>query len=145
MVSLTEVPLPRSMTLAKAVAVSAFQPIADAVLARISSMVFFQAIDHTPVHSAVVVALEAAGEAAFADFGVTELVGLLGGDFARRVKPFELYRWGSDPFARGSYSYALPGQAECRGALAAAAGKQDRRLQSRAGTGRARRAVPPGS
>ena len=64
--------------------------------------------------------LEAAGEAAFADFGVTELVGLLGSDFARRVKPLELYRWGSDPFARGSYSYALPGQAECRGALAAA-------------------------
>jgi hypothetical protein len=31
------------------------------------------------------------------------------------VKPLELYRWGSDPFARGSYSYALPGQAECRG------------------------------
>src|ERR1700730_4062150 len=59
--------------------------------------------------------LEAAGEAAFADFGVTELVGLLGSDFARRVKPLELYRWGSEPFARGSYSYALPGQAECRG------------------------------
>ena len=52
---------------------------------------------------------------------MTELVGLLGSDFARRVKPLELYRWGSDPFARGSYSYALPGQAECRGALAAAA------------------------
>jgi monoamine oxidase len=45
---------------------------------------------------------------------------LLGSDFARRVKPLQLYRWGSDPFARGSYSYALPGQAECRGALAAA-------------------------
>ena len=52
--------------------------------------------------------------------GCTDLVGLLGSDFARRVKPLELYRWGSDPFARGSYSYALPGQAECRGALAAA-------------------------
>ena len=64
--------------------------------------------------------LEAAGEAAFADFAVTELVGLLGNDFARRVKPLGLHRWGSDPFARGSYSYALPGQAECRGALAAA-------------------------
>jgi monoamine oxidase len=64
--------------------------------------------------------LEAAGEAAFADFAVTELVGLLGSDFARRVKPLDLHRWGSDPFARGSYSHALPGQAQCRGALAAA-------------------------
>ena len=64
--------------------------------------------------------LEAAGETAFADFAVTELVDLLGSDFARRVKPLGLHRWGSDPFARGSYSYALPGQAECRGALAAA-------------------------
>jgi len=64
--------------------------------------------------------LEAAGEAAFADFAVTELVGLLGNDFARRVKPLGLHRWGRDSFARGSYSYALPGKAECRGTLAAA-------------------------
>jgi monoamine oxidase len=64
--------------------------------------------------------LEAAGEAAFADFAVTELVGLLGSNFARRVKPLALYCWGSDPFARGSYSYALPGETECRGVLAAA-------------------------
>jgi monoamine oxidase len=63
--------------------------------------------------------LEAAGEAAFADFAAAELVGLLGGDFARRVKPLALHRWGSDPFARGSYSYALPGRAECRDVLAA--------------------------
>jgi monoamine oxidase len=35
------------------------------------------------------------------------------------VKPLALHCWGSDPFARGSYFYALPGQTECRGALAA--------------------------
>ena len=63
--------------------------------------------------------LEAAGEAAFADFAITELVGLLGSSFARRVKPLALHRWGSDPFARGSYSHALPGRADCRGMLAA--------------------------
>jgi monoamine oxidase len=63
--------------------------------------------------------LEAAGQAAFADFAVAELVGLLGSDFARRVKPFALHRWGSDPFARGSYSHALPGRADCRARLAA--------------------------
>jgi monoamine oxidase len=63
--------------------------------------------------------LEAAGEAAFADFAITELVRLLGSSFARRVKPLALHRWGRDPFARGSYSHALPGRADCRGMLAA--------------------------
>jgi monoamine oxidase len=63
--------------------------------------------------------LELAGNAAFHDFAVAELVGLLGNDFARRIKPLHLHRWGSDPLARGSYSYALPGKADCRAALAA--------------------------
>ena len=63
--------------------------------------------------------LEAAGQAAFAEFAVTELVGLLGSDFARRVKPLAIHRWGNDPFARGSYSHALPGHADCRARLAA--------------------------
>ncbi|HZD63157.1 MAG TPA: NAD(P)/FAD-dependent oxidoreductase [Xanthobacteraceae bacterium] len=63
--------------------------------------------------------LEAAGEAAFPDFAVAELVGLLGSDFARRIKPLHLHRWGIDPLAGGSYSYALPGKADCRAALAA--------------------------
>jgi monoamine oxidase len=63
-------------------------------------------------------ALEAEGERAFFDFAVSELTGLLGGDFARRVKPIHMHRWGADPFARGSYSYALPGLADCRARLA---------------------------
>jgi monoamine oxidase len=65
--------------------------------------------------------LEAGGEAAFHDFATAELVGLLGSDFARRVKPIRMHPWGIDPFARGSYSYALPGKADCRGVLAAPA------------------------
>jgi monoamine oxidase len=64
-------------------------------------------------------ALEAEGERAFFDFAVSELVSLLGSAFARRVKPMHMHRWGADPFARGSYSYALPGMADCRAALAA--------------------------
>ncbi|OLB76796.1 MAG: hypothetical protein AUI16_07700 [Alphaproteobacteria bacterium 13_2_20CM_2_64_7] len=64
--------------------------------------------------------LEAGGDGAFVDFAVSELVGLFGSDFARRVKPLKLHPWGIDPFSRGSYSYALPGKAECRAALAAA-------------------------
>jgi monoamine oxidase len=62
--------------------------------------------------------LEAGGERAFLDFAVAELVDLLGSDFARRVKPMRLHPWGADPFAHGSYSYAVPGKAECRTALA---------------------------
>jgi monoamine oxidase len=63
--------------------------------------------------------LEAGGEPAFADFAIGELVGLLGSDFAQRVKPLHLHCWGVDPFARGSYSYALPGKSDCRAILAA--------------------------
>ncbi len=65
------------------------------------------------------VQLEADGVPAFVDFAIAELVGLLGSDFARRVKPLHLHPWGVDPFSRGSYSCALPGKADCRGALAA--------------------------
>jgi monoamine oxidase len=64
--------------------------------------------------------LEAQGERAFFDFAVSELAANFGGAFARRVKPIHVHRWGADPFARGSYSYALPGKADCRAALAAA-------------------------
>jgi monoamine oxidase len=62
--------------------------------------------------------LEKGGEAAFFDFAVAELVALFGSDFARRVAPLQLHCWASDPFARGSYSYARPGKADCRLALA---------------------------
>jgi monoamine oxidase len=63
--------------------------------------------------------LEAGGESAFFDFAVSELTRQLGNDFVRRVKPIHIHRWGADPFARGSYSYALPGMADCRATLAA--------------------------
>ncbi|MGH6664994.1 MAG: flavin monoamine oxidase family protein [Pseudolabrys sp.] len=63
-------------------------------------------------------ALEARGEAAFFDFAVAELTNLLGRAFAQRVKPVGHHSWGIDPFARGSYSYALPGKADSRAVLA---------------------------
>jgi monoamine oxidase len=63
--------------------------------------------------------LEGAGEAAFLDFAIAELVGLLGSDFAHRIRPLHLHRWGIDPLSRGSYSYAIPGKADCRAMLAA--------------------------
>jgi len=63
--------------------------------------------------------LEAGGAPAFADFAIGELVGLLGSNFAHRVRPLKLHPWGIDPFSRGSYSYALPGKADFRAELAA--------------------------
>jgi monoamine oxidase len=62
--------------------------------------------------------LEDHGEGAFFDFAVSELVGLFGNDFAHRLKPIQVHRWGHDPFALGSYSFALPGFADCRQTLA---------------------------
>ena len=62
--------------------------------------------------------LEAAGEGAFFDFALAELTRQLGSTFARRVKPIQIHSWGSDPFARGSYSYAVPGMASRREKLA---------------------------
>lgn len=64
-------------------------------------------------------ALERGGERAFFDFAVGELTGLLGNSFAGRIAPIASHRWGCDPFARGSYSSALPGKADCRAVLAA--------------------------
>jgi monoamine oxidase len=63
--------------------------------------------------------LEHGGAAAFFDFAVSELTGLLGNAFAKRLKAGPIHPWGSDPFARGSYSFARPGKAACRAALAA--------------------------
>ena len=64
--------------------------------------------------------LEAAGEGAFFDFALSELTSQLGSAFARRLAPAGLHRWGADPLAGGSYSYALPGRAGDRQTLAAA-------------------------
>ena len=63
--------------------------------------------------------LERAGETAFFDFARAELVGLYGGDFARRIAPLALHGWSGDPFACGAYSCALPGHADDRAVLAA--------------------------
>ena len=63
--------------------------------------------------------LEKGGEPAFFDFARAELVGLFGADFAHRVAALHHHGWLSDPFARGSYSFASPGKVDCRAALAA--------------------------
>jgi monoamine oxidase len=63
--------------------------------------------------------LEDAGPGALAAQAIDEVSALLGADFRRRLKPLAQSRWAHDPFARGSYSHALPGQAGMRAVLAA--------------------------
>ena len=62
--------------------------------------------------------LEDAGEGAIAAQAIDEIVDLLGSDFRRKLTPLGWSRWAHDPFARGSYSHALPGHAGDRAVLA---------------------------
>src|SRR5258708_2563794 len=63
--------------------------------------------------------LEGAGDGALAAEAINEIVALLGSDFRGKLKPLAESRWAQDPFARGSYSHALPGHAGARAVLAA--------------------------
>ena len=63
--------------------------------------------------------LEDAGDGALAAQAIDEIVALLGSDFRRKLRPLAHSRWAHDPFARGSYSHALPGHAGQRAVLAA--------------------------
>jgi monoamine oxidase len=63
--------------------------------------------------------LEAAGSGAFFDFAVAELVELFGSGIRAHLHPLIQTGWARDPRALGSYSYALPGHADARAALAA--------------------------
>ncbi|MFZ1170255.1 MAG: NAD(P)/FAD-dependent oxidoreductase, partial [Bradyrhizobium sp.] len=64
-------------------------------------------------------ALEDAGDGAIAAHSIDEIVSFLGSDFRRKLRPLTESRWAHDPFARGSYSHALPGHAGKRAVLAA--------------------------
>jgi monoamine oxidase len=63
--------------------------------------------------------LEDAGHGALAAQSIDEIAALLGNDYRSKLKPLSESRWAHDPFARGSYSHALPGHAGDRAALAA--------------------------
>ena len=63
--------------------------------------------------------LEDAGPRAFAAQSIDEIASLLGNDLRRRLTPLAESRWANDPFARGSYSHALPGHTGDRAILAA--------------------------
>ena len=63
--------------------------------------------------------LEDAGDGAIAAHSIDEIASLLGNDFRRKLKPLKESHWAHDPFARGSYSHALPGHSSKRAVLAA--------------------------
>jgi monoamine oxidase len=62
--------------------------------------------------------LEDAGDGALAAQAIDEIAGFLGNDYRRKLRPLKESRWAHDPFARGSYSHALPGHAGVRAVLA---------------------------
>jgi monoamine oxidase len=63
--------------------------------------------------------LERDGIAAMAAFATDELAGLFGNDIRYQLSPLASSAWRSDPFARGSYSYARHGHADDRAQLRA--------------------------
>ena len=63
--------------------------------------------------------LERDGIAAMAALAADELAGLFGADIRRQLSAMAASAWRGDPFALGSYSYALPGHADDRAGLAA--------------------------
>jgi monoamine oxidase len=66
-------------------------------------------------------ALEDAGDGAIAAASIDEIVSFLGNEIRSKLTPLHESRWAHDPFARGSYSHALPGHAGDRAILAAPA------------------------
>lgn len=62
--------------------------------------------------------LEAEGDDAFARFAIEQIAAHLGNDIRNRLHPIFGSAWGRDPFALGAYSYARPGDADARPALA---------------------------
>ena len=63
--------------------------------------------------------LEAAGQEATTAFALDEMAKIFGAGIRGRLRSLTWTAWGRDPFARGSYSYAMPGRADARATLAA--------------------------
>jgi monoamine oxidase len=58
--------------------------------------------------------LERAGEVGMTAFALDELSGVFGNRIRACLRPLVSSAWVTDPYARGSYSYALPGHADDR-------------------------------
>jgi monoamine oxidase len=58
--------------------------------------------------------LAVAGRHTMIDYAPHMLEGMFGGDFSRRLRRARTSSWTTDPFSRGSYSWALPGHVPAR-------------------------------
>jgi monoamine oxidase len=105
-------------------------PAGDGNLSRASPSIAHGSYDLRPLGRPLIEAflagplaadLERAGPGAAAAFVIDELVELLGASVRGKLRPLALSAWAGDSLSGGSYSYALPGCAEARGALAAPA------------------------
>jgi monoamine oxidase len=63
--------------------------------------------------------LEQAGEVAFGDFAIEELIRALGSEFRPKLSPLTASAWALEPWTGGAYSHARPGHAGARAVLAA--------------------------
>ena len=61
--------------------------------------------------------LETEPPGAISAFAIDELAALFGSGLRRTLRPIAESRWGGDPYIRGAYSHARPGQADARAAL----------------------------
>ena len=61
--------------------------------------------------------LEARGEAAAIEHALDELAAMLGGDVRKHFDEGAATAWASDPYARGAYSYCVPGRYGARAVL----------------------------
>ena len=64
-------------------------------------------------------ALEREGQAAMFSFAADELTRLIGSSVRKQIAPLAATAWQHDSWARGAYSYALPGHSDDRAILAA--------------------------
>ncbi|GIL38832.1 amine oxidase [Rhodospirillales bacterium TMPK1] len=63
--------------------------------------------------------IERGGMVAAADYAMCELGAIYGTRLSQGFEPIAMHGWNADPFSRGGYSYATPGNADDRAILAA--------------------------
>jgi len=52
--------------------------------------------------------LEQRGSPAMSEYAINKVESVLGSSYTKRIDKIITTAWGSDPFSKGSYSYALP-------------------------------------
>lgn len=93
-------------------------PLADGTLIGLQLRPFGRDLVSAYLGGTVCRELEAAGKAAMIDAALGMVKGLLGNDIAAHVEATACSRWASEPYIRGAYAAARPGDAHRRAELA---------------------------